>query len=424
MNLTIGANSGESSAEQHSGRRSIAVSPPAGQPAGPPRVFRGFARVFEAHHSNADVHAAIGAPLVQHVAAGDTACIFAYGHTGTGKTHTVAGYGSEVGLVGLAIRQLCADLAAKNSVISPCPRLLLQLRFAELHNGRVYDLLADRAECSVREDADGNVHIRRNAQKDSRDGRVRVPLLTSLAVDSEEAALSAIHSALSLRSVGSSTIHDMSSRSHAIVEMEIVSEDLIAAREQLNDAASELPAAAKAKDLQHIRVISKGWIKDPATGQYVKAADAEAPTEQELAELALLESRLADIESRIASFTSLERSILGAGRSLGLGGTLVLADLAGAEHLSASTNTRSTAAVHESREINTSLLALKECIRAIASGKSHIPFRNSKLTLVLRRALIGSNGKSAAITCIASDPEMWRACVDTLSYASLLAHAQ
>jgi kinesin family protein 2/24 len=37
----------------------------------------------------------------------------------------------------------------------------------------------------------------------------------------------------------------------------------------------------------------------------------------------------------------------------------------------------------EGSEINKSLLALKECIRALDQDKKHLPFRQSKLTQVI-----------------------------------------
>lgn len=73
-------------------------------------------------------------------------------------------------------------------------------------------------------------------------------------------------------------------------------------------------------------------------------------------------------------------------------GKLTLVDLAGSERAQETqSNEKSRRA--EGAEINKSLLALKECIRALDSRKNgntdtHVPFRASKLTLVLRDSFI------------------------------------
>lgn len=64
-------------------------------------------------------------------------------------------------------------------------------------------------------------------------------------------------------------------------------------------------------------------------------------------------------------------------------------DLAGSERAVDTIDTNKQTKI-DGAEINKSLLALKECIRALDMEKKHKPFRGSKLTLVLRDSFIGN----------------------------------
>ena len=97
---------------------------------------------------------------------------------------------------------------------------------------------------------------------------------------------------------------------------------------------------------------------------------------------------------------------------------LTFIDLAGSER-GADTNTASRATRLEGAEINTSLLALKEVIRALATGDSlsHVPFRGSKLTQVLKESFVGKNGRSVMIACISPNIGNCEQTLNTLRYA-------
>ncbi|KAE8732201.1 protein Dr1-like protein isoform X1 [Hibiscus syriacus] len=69
-------------------------------------------------------------------------------------------------------------------------------------------------------------------------------------------------------------------------------------------------------------------------------------------------------------------------------GKLSLIDLAGSERALA-TDQRTLRSL-EGANINRSLLALSSCINALVEGKKHIPYRNSKLTQLLKDSLSGA----------------------------------
>ena len=82
-------------------------------------------------------------------------------------------------------------------------------------------------------------------------------------------------------------------------------------------------------------------------------------------------------------------------------GKLVLVDLAGSQRAQ-DTQSNNRQRRMEGAEINKSLLALKECIRAMDEKADHVPFRASKLTLILRDSFIAKQEKSKVFSCFSN----------------------
>lgn len=102
-----------------------------------------------------------------------------------------------------------------------------------------------------------------------------------------------------------------------------------------------------------------------------------------------------------------------------LRGKLSLVDLAGSER-GADTKQHNADRRGESSVINTSLLALKECIRALDSNKrgaKHVPYRSSTLTLILKDCFTSENARMSMIATVSPGASSADHSLNTLRYA-------
>ena len=205
--------------------------------------------------------------------------------------------------------------------------------------------------------------------------------------------------ALGQRQVGSSTVHDQSSRTHAVLELEIVTQKLVEARNIVIERESELVLVGKrttdilveeqTKGVILLLGETPGWKKNPDYESNQERMDEAS------AELRKYEQRVVEAEHAVTQLVE------GLESPACLGGKMVFVDLAGAEYQqdnasdSATMKSQSPQERQEGRQVNTDLLALKEGIRARANGQKRIPHRNSPLTRVLREHFEDTGSASA-----------------------------
>ncbi|NXG18939.1 KIF24 protein, partial [Grallaria varia] len=265
-----------------------------------------FDAVFGESCTNQDVYMKTAHPLIQHIFNGGNATCFAYGQTGAGKTYTMIGTQQNPGLYALAAKDIFRHLEAA----PPENNLFVWISFYEIYCGQLYDLLNGRKRLFAREDSK---HV------------VQIVGLEEVQVESVDQLLEIILKGGKERSTGASGVNSDSSRSHAIIQI------------QIKDAAK--------------RKLGRISFIDLAGSE--RAADA----------------RDSDRQTKM-----------------------------------------------EGAEINQSLLALKECIRALDQEHAHTPFRQSKLTQVLKDSFIG-NSKTCMIANVSPSHVATENTLNTLRYA-------
>lgn len=388
-----------------------------------------FHAVFEPGDDNHKVYNDVVAPNIPKVLSGENCSVFAYGHSGSGKTHTILGYdydcqnSQKLGLCLAAAKQLFDALHGLNEKIRE-EKLGIGLSLFELRNKSAFDLLNHHNQCHIREGPDGKVHIRGETEI-LEGGKVRVrPIVQRLCWTFESFQYELVQ-ALSQRTTGSSTIHEQSSRTHAVLELEIISQSLIDARTSLFDRQSELvPVGKRATDIR-IEEESKGVMRT-ADGRWAPNPDYQI--DQERIDVAEVEK--VRYEALVTAAEQNIKAILEASAFPCLGAKMVFVDLAGAEYYddngTRSQTVRQTPQERqEGRQINTDLLALKEVMGAWSKGQKRIPFRSSTLTMALREHFMSSGkGNSTIIVTISPAMEQYKATLNSLKYASLVGAAR
>jgi kinesin family protein C1 len=95
---------------------------------------------------------------------------------------------------------------------------------------------------------------------------------------------------------------------------------------------------------------------------------------------------------------------------------LQLIDLAGSERLDKSGSSSSMKQLKEAQSINKSLSMLGDVIAALHRKARHIPFRNSKLTSLLRDCL-GGDAKAMMVVCLSPEQAHMQESLCSLRFA-------
>ncbi|XP_042518145.1 kinesin-like protein KIN-10A [Macadamia integrifolia] len=100
-----------------------------------------------------------------------------------------------------------------------------------------------------------------------------------------------------------------------------------------------------------------------------------------------------------------------------VGGRLMLVDMAGSENIEQAGQIGFEAKM-QTAKINQGNIALKRVVESIANGDSHVPFRDSKLTMLLQDSFEDDKSKILMILCASPDPKEIHKTVSTLEYGA------
>jgi len=170
----------------------------------PPKVFT-FDTVFDADVAQKDVYDKAARPIVNNVMEGYNGTIFAYGQTGTGKTHTMDGGPTPElqGIIPNSFEHIFHDVESSEG-----KQWMVRASFLEIYNEEVRDLLS--------KDPKNKLDV-----KEHKDSGVYVKGLNAFVVKSVPELRNVLEVGKKNRSVGATLMNQDSSRSHCIFTITI-----------------------------------------------------------------------------------------------------------------------------------------------------------------------------------------------------------
>lgn len=387
-----------------------------------------FTGVIDSNEDNFHTYRKVIQPYLGSALEGGTTTCFCYGMTGSGKTHTCLGYEDQLGLFYQAADDICQHLETIST--KEC-KLFLNISFSELHLKKMYDLMnEDHEECFVREGPEG-YKIRGKTIK-REDGTVYSPGISQRSCTSADEVATAVANGIARRATGSSAIHDQSSRSHAFLEIEIVNQEIVDAREAVLLAEGVESLVGKNHTNKTIVEDSKKTyeqLEPLEDGTRVWKLDIKEGETYDVEGVKQLDKEFEEVQREHIQKKKELKQIKERAREIFpcIGGRLVFIDLAGSEHgddNKASKKVLTPQARREGREINMSLMGLNNVIRAKVKKQERVPYRDSTLTKVLHRYLTSPKSESVMIACLSPSVKHAGKTIKTLKYAGLMAQNQ
>ncbi|KAL2345692.1 hypothetical protein Fmac_006977 [Flemingia macrophylla] len=204
-------------------------------------------------------------PIITSVLDGYNVCIFAYGQTGTGKTFTMEGTPEHRGVNYRTLEELFRVSEERQGIV----KYELFVSMLEVYNEKIRDLLVENSVEPVKK-----LEIKQAA-----DGTQEVPGLVEARVYGTEDVWEKLNSGNRVRSVGSTSANELSSRSHCLLRVTVLGENLIDGQ----------------KTRSHL------WLVDLAGSERVGKTEAEGERLKESQFINKSLSALGDVISALAS---------------------------------------------------------------------------------------------------------------------------